>query len=563
MVIFDLAAFAGKMRQTRKNGSLSTISSIHVEVLDVVDECACILVGQVKNPAYKVGILITKNGRNVPNGSHQLVSELLKQALPGGGWSGRGDNASITVTSEAILALAEHIEQTPVPGKEEEKKKREEQINTLTKSIGIVLTELNNRDESDLDVVNCAMGLAAYCQYRVLGLRESITLLDPDKALISKLLKVMVSSQPDPSTADIGVIWAYLRAVQFVRRTRFAVEDQALWDLLSNADQSGHSFGNVLSRADSVTRAVLSRVQAVTDGYKAAVVMDIAVEALRSKLRGADRTNAIEAATTCLDCVFQLLESVSPRGEFPIHFFEGPRDPDSSPYVVVTEATLLNCFAFLLHRETDVPGPSLTDEERTRVQLYFYMAAAQLDEIIRSNRLWGYGPAHCIRVLSEIQLNDRDAAQAKEVLLREAHTRNAARFRGDFVREVADFLDRSPTRIGSPSSDWLFFCTTNRLFLTVAGGLFLTQALAMLFLLTQRYVLSGISIGVASVMILVPFAWYAFSNTFALHQRDERSRQKAIFGFIIFAAVIVLPNLVTLAFGFDAVVDLFKTKTSP
>lgn len=384
-----------------------------------------------------------------------LATKLISDALgTKDGWPGRdGRNFSLTVTSEAAIAVAEFLEQSPQPRTETEAKRRTDALQVLKNTEARIRENLSQRiDDSDLEVWHYSMGLAAIANIRLLLNRDGLPLEAPDKAFIAALVqKIKIVAPDNPTgTGQIGSAWAFLRAMELLRRTRLAANhDEPLWAVLGEANDRTSLIGELAILENTLREQVLAHP--ITDdvsSYVAIVELDIAVSALKTVGATSQKRQYTNAKTRISEGLARLQSTLADHPidtEFPLEKFDFDGDQSSETYVVIAGPTIVSSLAFALES-----GDYFNLENKQSAMSYFYSAIKTLSDEIDGGRFWGYGPSHCLRVLAEIQANKRDSDAALDALrgLRTAtslHGKDAAR-----LHELEQYLVRSPLVFGKP-----------------------------------------------------------------------------------------------------------------
>lgn len=346
-------------------------------------------------------------------GIDELSRRILNGSLTSGGWPSMSEkaNASLTVTSEMILALTEFLEYSKNPASETERATREEATQKIEKALEIVLSDLTKRiDAPDLSIWHFSMTLAATANARAFFLREGKPPAKLDSLLFQRILE-KIDNLKDHLSDDLGIRWAYLRAIELITRTEHAPnKDQDLWEIIAN------DVKNFSKSAATIRNNILRSGIEDKTPYEIAIIADICVDTLKNSSNPAEYSRAKEVL---LNAIRKIQESIGYESEtsmaFPIYKFlpdgTDPKYQDTNQYRVVTTATLASTFSFVI-REKILASSC----EALEMYANFYSIVHSLHTQIHQGMLWGYGPAHCLRTLAEIQINKRDSDAALEIL---------------------------------------------------------------------------------------------------------------------------------------------------
>jgi hypothetical protein len=447
---------------------------------------------------------------------NELATQLTSRALPKGGWSGKSSDPSITVSSEVLVALIEHLDQMPATAIVEQKALREEIQAKIEMAIGVVEATLIARPS--LDVPNCALALSAYAVYREFRIRSGQNLPALNRQFLGRILD-RLGQLPADLDQRIGSSWAFINAVEITQRALAFGRDNELMKYLAapapqSAGVSPPTLGEIVAAANTVRTRVLSRDGSLIDGYASAVLLDLALSTLASPLATEiQKASAIRIQISAADFIVRKLSTFRASDKFPIWLFEN--SPQSEEYHVVIRASLLNSLA-----KMNSEYSSLAPEIAERLQLSFYSVASSMPEMLGDRSVSSFKLAHCLRVLAEVQVSERDVSATMR-LLRERERRPAVT---PEVVEVAERIrDAFGISFGSPSGAWFLYASP-RLYLALML-LLNASFFAQLVLLYYGSIKWAFILCVVWVLgLFVPTSFYAWSRTnlYQAKPKDER-----------------------------------------
>jgi hypothetical protein len=476
-------------------------------------------------------------------GSSELAERLISQSQQGGGWPGRSYQPSVTVTSEAILALIEYLEQLPLPNTEQNRNTIAEINNLIDRSMKKVISLVAAK--GDLDVPNSMLSLAAYCAYRVHSIRAGFDEEDINHAFLSKTINHLKDS-PTSESWEIGKVWAYIKGIDLFNRSITSKVDTKIESALT----SPVDFLSFLKlSSSSLRKAVLSKyINDPLDSYSAAVVMDISFSTIY--LDGVDeisKSEAVKCLRKALQHVLNDLRDFKVGEVFPGRKFDPPSNGDG--YRVVTRATLLANLGKLI--DSDVVR--LSHGEKQRLRIVFYCMVDGLPNLLNVSNLKPFDVSHCLRSLSEAQINARDARSVMEFLIESQNHVVSDQDAYDFAQEI-----RSGNVIKFGEAKENFLAVTPAVYTRIMVPLLLTF-LAQFFLIKFGYPGWALILAVVWLPILgLPIAFSVWANTQKYHSLSRAEKRVRLLHFIFTAAVPGLVMVAAVLSFFERLTDAFR-----
>lgn len=477
-------------------------------------------------------------------GYQEIVERLNEAALGDGGWRGRGDGPSVTVSSEVALALMEHLEQVPPPSNEETKLHPEGLVEKIDRAIAVVVGDVKKRD--DLDLPNCALGLAAYTAHRTFTVRSGQALDDVDEEFVDKALAIL-SKVPGVAAMDIGAAWAYIKGIELTDRVLAYQVDP---ELKAELDVAGFNYAITIQRG---VRANLLADHAANgvpqSAYAAVVLLDLAISTIMDSPGEGDgvRVNAHKVKVNSIAIIDAACYDYNALTVFPIKRLQN--NAENNQYNVIVVASLLTSLARLIEDD------NLRNDagEIDRLKLFFYGVADSIPEIVKVKGAASFELAHCLRSLAEVKVNERDV---KSVMSLFRHVEKEKLTRTSVVSEVEELADQLKE---SPPAIW--FGSPNRLFLLASATPYLVLVLSLLLsfyaigvLIQQGELTWAFGISAFWVFLLtLPTSFHAWAISQSFYSKTKEQRRALLVHYVFTGALAGLV-LVSAVYGWTGYV---------
>jgi hypothetical protein len=446
-------------------------------------------------------------------GYEDLVNQLRSTTHPSGGWRGRTARPSITVTSEALLALFEHLETIPFPTDHAQKEEYEQLNRSIDEAASFILTETGTRRDEELDPPNHALSLAAYCGYRA-----HVTRMGGDPGVVRsefvhKALRALSKLLLSEFASETGPCWAVIKGIDNVWRTYLEGKDHALVAVL--ADSSAPSIAMVQATTDVLKMQVFGMTTTRTiDAYSSAIVLEMCITTLLlSPAKHVDLPLVQRVQRSCISTIETALRGHRASRPFPYALFNANLRPGE--YRVVIKASLLYSFGVLIERPEFLYD--LADQEN--IQLWFYSLA----DFVRNEKPAGGRPsfeaAHCLRAITQVHINERDLTAVMTLMRERERRRNLT---PDAERMAEVFIARPPVLFGSIEKE--FICGSARLYFGCLVGLVvLLYAVANMVLLGHlRYAYTACCIGLFALTLPISFSAWARAQNYSAKSKDQK-----------------------------------------
>lgn len=485
-------------------------------------------------------------------GYQEIVERLNKAALAKGGWRGRGDGPSVTVSSEVALALMEHLEQVPPPSNKETKLHVEGLVKKIDRAIAVVVGDVKERD--DLDLPNCALGLAAYTAHRTFTVRSGQALDDVDKEFVDKALAIL--SKADVAAMDIGAAWAYIKGIELTDRVLAYQVDPELKAELDVARHTEDGRTSTFKYAITIQRGVRANLLAdhaangvPQSAYAAVVLLDLAISTIMDSPGEGDgvRVNAHKVKVNSIAIIDAACSDYNALTVFPIKRLQN--NAENNQYNVIVVASLLTSLARLIEDD------NLRNDagEIDRLKLFFYGVADSIPEIVKVKGAASFELAHCLRSLAEVKVNERDV---KSVMSLFRHVEKEKLTRTSVVSEVEELADQLKE---SPPAIW--FGSPNRLFLLASATPYLVLVLSLLLsfyaigvLIQQGELMWAFGISAFWVFLLtLPTSFHAWAISQSFYSKTKEQRRALLVHYVFTGALAGLV-LVSAVYGWTGYV---------